>query len=662
MELVQYLYYAFVYFAIVILLKYIWSWRNSIRNIIRTLPRDLKLLKSTVIYALSSWVIRCLRNETVFKALDKLVKKHPQKTCFYFESEKWSFKHVQLMSFQVANFFQAQGYRKGDVVGLAMSNKPEMICILLGLSRLGVITAFINYNLKGHSLKHCLSVSNCKAVIFGSEMRDAFKDVWNDHQQSDKPQTDITLYELDRFLDGLYPISQKFSLPVDKSETSPSSFKTNDFAACLRTTSSKPTVLKSKDQEPKFFDTMLYMFTSGTTGMPKPVLVSHSRYVLVSGAYHILELTPDDIFYCPLPLYHAFAFVGIVSTIMYGTPIVLVPKFSASKFWSDIHYYKATVCLYMGELCRFIVNQPPQPELERGHSLRVMFGAGVKPDVWKTFAKRFNVGKFVESYGSTEGNCSMVNQEGTKVGALGYVPLWIRPFFSVAIIKIDEVTGEMIRDKKTGFAIQCKEDEAGELVGKIVNCFPTTRYEGYTSKEASEKKVARNLFRKGDRYFRTGDIMTRDSLGYYYFKDRIGDTYRWKGENVSTTEVEGLIGKLSNMRSTTVYGVLVPGTEGRAGMAAIADPDGTLDLDVINKGVEKELPSYARPVFIRCVKSEQGLAMTGSFKMQKFGLQKEGFDIHTIPDPIFIFNSTSKSYQPLGSSTFKEIIQGNYRF
>ncbi|ODN02066.1 Long-chain fatty acid transport protein 4 [Orchesella cincta] len=617
----------------------------------------MELFKATAVYTLYAWASRRMRNETIFKSLDKLVQKHPQKICFYYESEKWTYSHVQTMSFQVANFFQAQGYRKGDVVGLAMSNKPEMVCIVLGLSRrvcslylkIGVITALINCNLKGDSLEHCISVAKCKSVIFGSEMRNAFQEVWSSRQQSDKPQTDVTLYELDRYLDGLYPLSQKLSLPVGKSEASLGTFTTNDFTSCLRTTSSKPTVCRgngigSRDQEPHFYDTLVYIFTSGTTGMPKPARNSHSRqyqyqlnlFVMISGGYFIMDLQKEqnNIIYCPLPIYHAFAWTGIVCSLIYGTPLVIVPKFSASKFWSDIHYYKATICLYMGELCRFIVNQPPQPELERNHSLRIMMGAGVKPEVWEAFVKRFNVKKFIEGYGSTEGNCTLVNMEG-KIGAAGYIPCWIRPIYSLVVIKIDEVSGEIIRDENTGMAIQCKEGEPGELVGKIVDCFPTTRYEGYTNKEASEKKVARNLFRQGDRYFRSGDIMTIDCFGYIYFKDRIGDTYRWKGENVSTAEVEGLILKLNNMRSTIVYGVKVPGTEGRAGMAAISDPDGTLDLNVVSKGIDKGLPSYARPIFVRCVRSEQGLSMTGNTSVHTTYLESRNFMITNSNNPSF---------------------------
>ncbi|ODM93307.1 Long-chain fatty acid transport protein 4 [Orchesella cincta] len=244
----------------------------------------------------------------------------------------------------------------------------------------------------------------------------------------------------------------------------------------------------------------------------------------------------------------------------------------------------------------------------------------------------------------------MINLNG-KVGACGYIPIWLQPIHPIQLVKTDQVTGEILRHKATGFAIKCEDGEPGQLIGKIMDGVPMARYDGYTDKVATEKKIARNVFKEGDKYYMTGDCMMRDKYGYFYFQDRLGDTFRWKSENVATT------------MNNVVYGVKVPGTEGSACMASILDVyDGEIEINRLADGLKQSLPKYAMPMFIRMVNNERGLDMTGTFKVQKMRMKKEGFNIEMMDDPVFVYSTFTKSYRRLDLETYKEIMKGNYRF
>jgi len=332
---------------------------------------------------------------------------------------------------------------------------------------------------------------------------------------------------------------------------------------------------------------------------------------------------------------------------------VILKKFSASRFWKDCIKYNVTVSQYLGELCRYLLNQPPSPE-DKQHKVRLMYGNGVRPEIWEEFLRRFNNPTICELYGATEGNASLVNFEG-KVGAIGVVPRIASLFLKSTIIKVDPVTGDPIR-KENGLAIRCKPNEPGEAVSLIVEGDPIRQFDGYTDPKATEKKIIRDIFKKGDCAFRSGDILVMDEYGYFYFKDRTGDTFRWKGENVSTTEVEFTLSKYSDHKDVVVYGVQIPGTDGRAGMASIADPEDSLNLETLASGIAKELPAYARPIFIRVIPQ---ITQTGTYKLQKMDLLKDEYNIHKIQDKIYFYQGGK--YVPLTAELYEKINSGKMR-
>lgn len=310
---------------------------------------------------------------------------------------------------------------------------------------------------------------------------------------------------------------------------------------------------------------------------------------------------------------------------------------------------------YIGEICRYLLNMPEKPE-DTQHKIRIMFGNGLRPTIWEEFEKRFAIPKICEFYGSTEGNANIINIDG-KVGAVGFVSVLFPSVYPVALLKVDEETREIVRDSN-GLCIRCKPGEPGEFIGKIVQNDPVRDFHGYADKSATKKKVVRDVFRKGDLAFLSGDILVMDDEGYLYFKDRTGDTFRWKGENVSTIEVENMISRVTGLSGVVVYGVEVPGTEGRAGMAAIIDRDDTLNLEQLYDGMTKSLASYARPLFIRTVKQVE---MTGTFKLKKITVQKEGFNINIIKDKIFFLDVKKRAYVPLTAEIYNKIISGEIR-
>ncbi|XP_053626710.2 long-chain fatty acid transport protein 4 isoform X3 [Cherax quadricarinatus] len=494
----------------------------------RTFPRDVRGL-----YRYLKLLMRIhhakKNNLSVPKIFQEVVRKNRNKVAFYFEDETWTFQQVDELSNKVGNYFAAKGVKHGEPVALFMENCVEYICIWLGLTKIGAVPALINYNLRLDSLKHCIQVAACKAVICGAEVQAAMADI--------RDSEDISSLQLYVFGAG-EELTLKDAVSLD--------------AGLNAAASTTPTQLHNVN----FSDKMVFIYTSGTTGMPKAAVIKHSRtYFAGEGMSTFIGLTSSDILYDPLPLYHtAGGIIGLGHSLFNGGSTVIKRKFSVSHFWSDCVKYKCTVAQYIGEICRYLYNMPEKSE-DKGHQIRLMFGNGLRPNLWKDFQTRFNIPRISEFYGSTEGNANIINMDG-KIGAVGFVSVLFPSVYPVALIKVDEETKEIVRDAN-GMCIMCKPGEPGEFIGKIVRDDPVRDFHGYADDSATKKKIVRDVFKKGDYAFLSGDILMMDEEGYLYFKDRTGDTFRWKGENVSTSEVEAVISKTAGHADVVVYGVEV---------------------------------------------------------------------------------------------------------
>jgi fatty-acyl-CoA synthase len=401
-------------------------------------------------------------------------------------------------------------------------------------------------------------------------------------------------------------------------------------------------------------DTALLVYTSGTTGLPKAARITHMRAQLyMRGFAGATGAKPSDRIYVTLPLYHATGgLCAMGAALLNGGSVILRHSFSAGHFWDEIRDEKATMFVYIGELCRYLANRPATAS-ETAHKIRLAFGNGLSRDVWPELKRRFAVPRVLEFYGSTEGNVSMFNFDGGE-GAIGRIPGYLAHLFNVALVRFDVEAEAPVRGDD-GFCVACGPDEPGECLGAI-HGGARSDYAGYVDHAESEKKVLRDVFREGDAWFRTGDLLRRDRLGYFYFVDRIGDTFRWKGENVSTTEVSEVVAAAPGVLEATVYGVALPHHEGRAGMASlVTGPD--FNLQTLSAALERSLPAYARPLFLRLTDS---LAVTGTFKPRKMDLMAAGFDPAKCDGPLY-FHDHDTGFTPLTAEVYARIMAGEAR-
>ncbi len=524
-----------------------------------------------------------------------------------------------------AHWARGQGIVRGSCVALLMDNRPEYIAAWLGLFKLGVVVALINTNLRGAALAHSIAISAAHHLIVGSELAAEYLDAR-----------------------ALVPV------PPHVWVTGGTHGAFDDLDAALNIVSSSPadpvwrTGLTCRDLA-------FYVFTSGTTGPPKAANITHFRTLfMMQGFAGAIGTTAADRIYDVLPLYHsAGGICGPGMAFTAGGSLVIRRKFSVHEFWSDCARYRPTVFQYIGELCRYLLNAPPAPH-ERDHHLRAIIGNGLRPDIWQAFQSRFAIPRIIEFYGATEGNVALLNYDG-KVGAVGRIPWYARKLFETRIVRFDIERETPVRDAE-GFCIECADGETGEAVGKITS-EPKTRFEGYMREADTEKKILRHVFRRGDAWFHTGDLMKRDRHGYFYFVDRIGDTFRWKGENVATSEVAEALQTVAGISEANVYGVEVPGYDGRAGMAAlVVGPD--FDPQQFATRLKDNLADFARPVFLRILPQ---MEVTGTFKQRKVDLAKEGFDPARIATPLFILDSRTLRYEPLDAARYAAAISGQLR-
>ena len=521
-----------------------------------------------------------------------------------FEDETLTYRQANEAVNSYAAVLAARGVGRGDVVGIMLKNSSRAVLLMLAVVKLGAIAGMLNYNQRGKVLAHSVDLLDARMLIGEDELLKAV-------QESAAEVTDaISVDELQR------------------------------LAADAPT--ENPAVTSSVLAKDKAF----YIFTSGTTGMPKASVMTHYRWLRALAGFGGIgmRLNSNDTLYCCLPLYHNNALTVAVSSVLNsGATLALGKSFSASRFWDEVIRYGATAFIYIGEICGYLLNQPEKPT-DRQHKVRVIAGNGLRPAIWDQFTSRFGIDRVCEFYAASEGNTAFVNILNMPKTA-GVCPT------PVAFVEYDSETGEPLRDDK-GRVRKVPGGEPGLLLSKVSNFQP---FDGYTDRQASEKKLVRNAFRDGDVWFNTGDLMRSQGFRHAAFTDRLGDTFRWKGENVATTQVEAAVAHDPNVEECTVFGVEVPGAGGRAGMAAIQLKEGTdFDGKALAKAVYEHLPGYAVPLFVRVVES---LEYTSTFKSKKVDLREQGYG-PDVDDPIYVLSGRDEGYVEFYDSYPDEVASG----
>jgi fatty-acyl-CoA synthase len=577
--------------------------------------------------------LRTVRSDGARLAVDDLeatVDRYRERPAFFFDDRETSYAEFEAYANRVAHWAEAQGLKRGDTVALFMLNRPEYIAIWFGLSKIGVVTALLNNQLTGAGLAHCINIADAKAIIVDAEIAGLLEHA--------RP-TFTERYEEWAF-GGAIPGARGFDAAV----------------------AAMPDARPARERRAGMLgkDIALKIYTSGTTGLPKAARIPHVKVLNYMNAFAAaFNAKPEDRMLMVLPLYHATGgLVGVGVSLVSGGAIILERKFSASRFWDAASDHGATLFTYVGELCRFLLAAPPHDK-ERAHTIRAAVGNGLRPDIWERFQKRFGVPWIVEFYGSTEGNVSLINFDGHP-GAVGRVPPYLAHRFNVRLLKFDHEREAPARGPD-GFCVQTDVDEVGEAVGEIRKGDARYAFAGYAgAPKETEKKVLHDVFIKGDAWFRTGDLLRQDALGYYYFVDRVGDTYRWKSENVSTSEVSEALGTAPGVVQANVYGVEIPGYDGRAGMAALVVEKG-FDLAALHAHVHARLPQFSRPVFLRIHGDDIAEHTTGTFKMKKLDLVREGFDPARVKETIYLDDPRADAYVALDDALYRDIAEGRVR-
>jgi fatty-acyl-CoA synthase len=525
-----------------------------------------------------------------------------------------------------ARWARGLGIRTGCTVCLLMPNRPDYLACWLGISKVGGTVALINTRLVGRSLAHSIGAARCDHLVLAAECADAF--------ETARPHLQVVprIWRL-----GAGAAGADLDLALAAADPSPLS--------------------AAERGEVAIDDGALLIYTSGTTGPPKAAKVSHRRILTWGGWFAgLTDACVGDRLYDCLPLHHSVGGVVAPCTMLrVGGSVAIAEKFSAGSFWDDIVRYDCSVFQYIGELCRYLLKAPASGA-ETGHRLRLAVGNGLRGDIWDAFAGRFGIPQILEFYAATEGNFSLFNVEG-KPGAIGRTPPLLAHRFPASIVEVD-ADGDPVRGQD-GLCIACGPGEIGQAIGRIgAAAQGGGDFEGYTDPAETEKKILRDVFAAGDAWFSTGDLMRRDEHGYFYFVDRVGDTFRWKGENVATGEVNDAIRECPGVLDAATYGVTVPDADGRAGMAALVVDQG-FGFGSFAEHLSRRLPVYAIPVFVRLCRA---LDATETFKQQKQRLIREGFNPLIADDPLFFRDPATGDYRPIDRIVYARIAEAGSRF
>lgn len=564
------------------------------------------------------------KNHGLAWCIERAVKRNPDGIAIKSDQGKISYREFNQRANQIAHFLSSQGYKIGDTVAVMIDNRPELLITIAALAKIGVAAAMVNTAQTHKVLTHSVNIVKPKGVIVGSELHQSIDDV-----------KDTLSIDADHYF--FVPDGDVADVP--------------GYRHLINEAVNQPKHNPDTSKQVKRDDPLFYIYTSGTTGLPKAAIFKNGRWMKAFGTFGfiIARLNKDDTLYSTLPLYHATGLVILWgSALAGGSAFAIRRKFSASQFWSDCRKYEATAIGYVGELCRYLINAPASSD-DTNHNVTKMVGNGLRPGIWKDFKQRFNIENVYELYASSEGNVGFSNIFNFDC-TVGFSPV---PY---AIVKYDKEADQPIRDQK-GYLQPVKKGEVGLLIGEIC---PKAPFDGYNDPEKTKSCILENVFKQGDRYFNTGDLMRHMGYRHAQFVDRVGDTFRWKGENVSTTEVEHIVNEHPDVSESVCYGVEIQDTNGRAGMIAVTPHENTnFDPNKLVPHLSEELPSYAVPVFVR---EQQQLQTTGTFKYQKHTLKEEAFNPEKVTDKLWVLLPGETSYTEVDPSLYTKIQAGEFRF
>lgn len=547
----------------------------------------------------------------------------------HFKVKSYTYGQVYDLVLRYATYLREElRVRRDDVVAIDFMNRPEYIIVWLALWSLGASPALINYNLKDVALVHCVKTAGAKVLIC-----DVDTALIGEKVAPELGRDGINFFVAD-------------SIHFQRVYARHTAYR-----------------IRNKDRGVAKGDGVAgYIFTSGTTGLPKAAVISWEKSWFGPYAYADANgVRSSDIMYSSMPLYHSTAAIlGFLGTLQRGAAFAIGHKFSASTFWLQARLTNATLIQYVGETCRYLLSAPPGPD-DRAHTVRMALGNGMRPDVWPKFKERFNVPVIAEFYGATELPFLLTNyQKGSYgIGACGSYGTLVSTYLQLtkwSIAAIDPDTMDIWRDPDTGLSRRTEYGEPGEFLFRLNARNTHGGFQGYVGNgKATSDKLAFNVFRKGDAWARSGDLLKIDNQNCVYFVDRLGDTFRWKSENVSTTEVEEVVNCVPKVGQCVVVGVQVPLHEGRAGFAVIKpEGDEIPDLKELAEAVIRNLPRYAVPLFLKFTKE---IESTGNNKVQKSELRKQ-----QLPSPTeTIYWLLDNEYVPLTSEAWSSIQTGKQR-
>jgi len=569
------------------------------------------------------------KNLSLGWALERAARLYPDAPALLEGQRRLSYALFNGWANRLARAFQAEGVKHGSVVAVMLENRAELLVTLAALAKLGAVGALINTTQRGQVLAHSLNLVSPGHFVVGEELREAFDEVRANLQGG---------------AERLYWVADDDTLRDPGQAPA-------GWANLMRLAQSQASDNLAETTQVRLKDACFYIYTSGTTGLPKASIMSHGRWIKAYGGFgHSgLGLGREDVLYLTLPCYHNNAVTVCWSAVLAGgAAIALRRKFSAKAFWKDVRHYNATCFGYIGELCRYLLNQPACEE-ERDNSLTCMIGNGLRPSIWGEFKNRFGIERITEFYAASEGNIGFTNVFNFD-NTVGFSPA------TYAIVRYDLENDRPLRDAK-GFMEKVGKGESGLLISEISDKWP---FDGYTDPAKTQAVIYRDVFKKGDAWFNTGDLMRDLGFKHTQFVDRLGDTFRWKGENVSTTEVENVLGAFPGVEDAVVYGVEIPGTDGRCGMAALRlAPGQALDGQALAEHLDRELPAYAVPLFLRLL---QQVETTGTFKYKKADLKSAGFDPRQVGEALFVRLPGEVDYRLLDEGVFGAIQRGEHRF